>query len=116
MTHTILAPGEGFVTPPKHVHFLAKKLPALSGTFADGALAYLEPGGGGPTEKHTHPHDHLFLVIEGEARVELGDRTVLVKPGETFRVSGRIPHSVWNNAPVTTVMLGLTTPPHNTPA
>lgn len=100
--------GEGFVTPPAHVNFLAKKIPELSGTFSDGALAYLGPGGGGPVEKHTHPHDHLFLVIAGEARVELADRTVVVRPGETCRVPGRVPHSVWNAGQGTTVMLGLT--------
>lgn len=37
---------QGFMTPPGHVHFLAKKLFGESGEIQDGAIAYLEPGGG----------------------------------------------------------------------
>lgn len=100
-----------FATPPAHIHFLAKKYPELADHFQDGALAYLEPNGGGPMEKHSHSHDHLFLVIQGEARIEYDKESVVVKAHEIYRVSGCRKHSVWNNGNTTAIMLGLTIAP-----
>ena len=57
----------GFITPPRHVDFRAKKLFGDMGHIVDGAVAYMDVNGGGPTEPHTHEHDHLFIVTEGEA-------------------------------------------------
>ncbi len=64
---------EGLVTPPKHVVFEAKKLFDKSAELIDEAIAYIQPSGGGPSEKHTHSHDHLFVVTQGRARIELGE-------------------------------------------
>jgi mannose-6-phosphate isomerase-like protein (cupin superfamily) len=97
-----------FITPPNHIKFMAKKLFGASGEIQDGAIAYLEPGGGGPTTQHTHSHNHLFVVISGEAKVLLGTREVIIHENESFLVEGRIPHSVWNNTDKTTIMLGIT--------
>lgn len=102
---------EGFVTPPNHVNFLAKPLFAKSGEIQNGAIAYLQPGGGGPIEPHTHHHNHLFVVTKGEAKVLLGDKTVLIHENESFLVDGNIPHSVWNNIDRETVMIGITVIP-----
>ncbi|MDE6164103.1 MAG: hypothetical protein K2F62_00735 [Muribaculaceae bacterium] len=41
-----------FGTPPKHMGFLAKRLFGTEGEIKNGAIAYIEPGGGGPTEAH----------------------------------------------------------------
>ena len=90
---------DGFITPPEHLKFLAKKLFGNCGEIIDGAIAYLEPNGGGPVKLHTHPHNHLFIVISGQAKVLLDK--------EAFLVKGEIPHSVWNNSQNTTVMLGI---------
>ncbi|MDR2882983.1 MAG: cupin domain-containing protein [Alistipes sp.] len=96
-----------FTTPPGHRGFLAKKLFAAAGTIIDGSIARIEENGGGPAEQHTHEHNHLFIVVEGEARILLGDGTVVVRENESFLVEGTTPHSVWNNAPRTTVMIGI---------
>ena len=61
-----------------------------------------------PTELHTHEHNHLFIVIEGEARIQLGDETVIIHKDEAFLVEGRIPHSCWNNTDSVTKMIGIT--------
>ena len=98
---------QGFVTPPGHVNFLAKKLFGESGEIQDGAIAYLEPGGGGPVVPHTHLHNNLFVVVSGEAKIVLGNREVVIYENESFLVKGGIPHSVWNNTDKTTVMLGI---------
>lgn len=99
---------QGFVTPPGHVNFLAKKLFGESGEIQDGAIAYLEPGGGGPVVPHTHLHDHLFVVISGEVKIMLDNREVIVHENESFLVKGEVSHAVWNNTDQTAVMLGIT--------
>ena len=98
---------EGFITPPNHVGFAAKNLFGASGRILDGAIAYLAPDGGGPTERHTHAHNHLFIVTQGEARIQYGDQTVILGPDESFLVRGAVPHAVWNNASGQTVMIGI---------
>ena len=44
---------EGFITPPNHTNFLAKKLFGSVGEIIDGSIAYIDLQGGGPIEKHT---------------------------------------------------------------
>ena len=80
-----------FMTPPKHVDFRAKKLFGAVGSIIDGAVAYMDLDGGGPTELHTHDHNHLFIVTEGEARIILGDRDVIVHKDEPFLVDAPSP-------------------------
>lgn len=100
-------PSHNFITPLNHVKFHAKKLFSNAGEILDGSIAYLEPTGGGPIEVHTHEHNHLFIVIDGEAKVLLDDKEIIIKKDESFLVQGNIPHSVWNNINVTTIMVGL---------
>ena len=97
-----------FMTPPKHVNFRAKKLFGEMGHIVDGSIAYIDLNGGGPTELHTHEHNHLFIVTEGEARIPLGEETVIIHKDEALLVEGRIPHSCWNNTDGVTKMIGIT--------
>lgn len=97
----------GFITPPNHVNFKAKKLFGGMGTIIDGSIAYVDLNGGGPTEQHTHEHNHLFIVTKGEAKIKLADNEVIVKKDESFLVEGKIPHSVWNNIQGETIMIGI---------
>ena len=52
----------GFITPPNHVNFSAKKVFTDLGVVIDGSIAYLGKNGGGPSVNHTHEHNHLFIV------------------------------------------------------
>lgn len=98
-----------FMTPPNHVNFLAKKLfGSIEGKIKDGAIAFMSLNGGGPIEQHTHQHDHLFMVVQGEAKILLENEIVIVKENESFLVKGTIPHSVWNNIESETKMVGIT--------
>ena len=97
----------GFMTPPNHVLFQAKKLFGAVGEIIDGSIAYITLQGGGPTETPTHEHNHLFVVTKGEAKVLLGDETVHIPQDEAFLVPGHIPHSVWSNRDEETVMIGI---------
>lgn len=99
---------ENFTTPPDHIGFRAKGLVGACGEIVNGAIAYLMPGGGGPVQQHTHAHDHLFIVVKGEAKVLLGEETKIIGENESLIVKGTIPHSVWNSTDVQTVMVGIT--------
>lgn len=96
-----------FITPPNHVNFLAKKLFSEMGEILDGSIAYLEPEGGGPTEPHTHTHDHLFIVVKGEAMARVGDEEIIIKENTSYLVKGSLTHSIWNHSSETTVMIGI---------
>ncbi len=96
-----------FSTPPEHVKFLAKKLFGECGRILDGAIAYIEPSGGGPIEQHTHEKNHLFIVIKGEVKVLYGDKVKCYRANESFLVQGEIPHSIWNETEETVIMLGI---------
>lgn len=99
---------EEFFTPPNHVGFKAKKLFCFDNKGIDGSVAYIDKNGGGPTEKHIHEHNHLFIVTQGRAKVLLDDKVVVINKDESFLVDGKIPHSVWNDYDGKTVMIGIT--------
>ena len=100
---------EAFMTPPGHRDFSAKKLFEGGGMLQWGAVAYIQPGGGGPEGCHTHPDDHIFLVMEGEVTVVLGDRAVTVKQDESLFVDGMVPHSIWNRSDRTAKVVKIST-------
>ncbi len=98
---------DGFIVPPKHVNFQAKKLFGPVGRIIDGSIAYITLKGGGPLEQHTHEHNHLFIVVKGEAVVLAEDKKIIIHENESYLVKGNIPHSVWSNQDEETVMIGI---------
>ena len=98
---------DGFVVPPNHVNFQAKKLFGSMGRIIDGSIAYITLKGGGPLEQHTHEHNHLFIVVKGEAVVFAEDKKIIIHENESYLVKGNIPHSVWSNQDEETVMIGI---------
>lgn len=79
---------DNFITPPKHINFKAKKLFGAMETIIDGSIAYVDLSGGGPTEQHTHEHNHLFIITQGEAKIKLADSEVIVKKMKRFLWKG----------------------------
>lgn len=92
-----------------HKGFSAKKFFDENGKIKWGAIAYIEKGGGGPEGNHTHSDNHIFIVVDGEAKVILDDKEVIVKKNESYFVDGMVPHSIWNNADRTTVVIKIST-------
>lgn len=89
------------ICPPDHIGFLAGRIYGegdQKGSVTDISIAEIEPGGGGPQTLHTHPHDHLFIVDEGQVTVRFSDEEVTLNAGEQFRVQGSRLHSMWNCA------------------
>lgn len=99
-----------FITPPNHVNFLAKKLfQNIDEKIVDGSIAYLQKDGGGPEKPHTHEHNHLFIVIKGEAKLIVDNDIVILKENESYLVPGKRMHAVWNNIRGETIMVGIST-------
>lgn len=89
-----------FIKPDGHEKFMAKKLFNKMGKIQWGAVAYIEENGGGPKGNHTYSDNHLFIVVEGEVKIFLGETAYVVKTDEIFFVNGMTPHSIWNKCDV----------------
>lgn len=100
-----------FITPEGHSLFLAKKLFDGMGQIKWGALAYIEPGGGGPEGGHTHQEGHIFVVTEGEVVVLADGLPHPVRKDEMFFVEGGKPHSIWNKGDKTAKVLKISVLP-----
>lgn len=43
---------------------------------------------------HTHPGDHLLIVIGGEGTVTFGDKVYPTRAGQIYMIEGEVPHAV----------------------
>ena len=52
-------------------------------------------------EIHSHDHEQMGLLLEGESEFIIGDERKVLKPGEMWRIPGGVKHSaIAGNAPV----------------
>jgi unsaturated pyranuronate lyase len=56
------------------------------------SLATLEPHA--VVEEHSHPHEQVGIVLEGEAIFTIGDEEKRLGPGDIFRIPGNVRHKV----------------------
>jgi quercetin dioxygenase-like cupin family protein len=47
-----------------------------------------------PDPPHTHPHEQITYVAEGEIYLSIGDEQHHLRSGDLFTVPGNVPHSV----------------------
>jgi quercetin dioxygenase-like cupin family protein len=45
-------------------------------------------------EEHSHPHEQLGLMLEGEAEFIIGGQSCMVRPGMMWRIPGGVKHQV----------------------
>lgn len=45
-------------------------------------------------ERHSHPHEQMGLLVEGEMTFTIGDETRELRAGEMWRIPGNVPHMV----------------------
>lgn len=45
-------------------------------------------------EEHSHPHEQMGLMLEGEAEFIVGGERRIVRAGEMWRIPGGVPHKV----------------------
>lgn len=97
-----------FFTPKNHKGFKAILLSSeLDEEIKDCAIAFIEPGGGGPTPDHSHPHNHLFTVISGSIEISQANERKQLHTGMSMIVRGKSPHSVWNIGTDTAKVMGI---------
>lgn len=52
-------------------------------------------------EPHSHPHEQMGMLLEGELTFTIGGETKTLRPGEMWRIPGGVVHSaVAGDAPV----------------
>ncbi len=56
------------------------------------SLAVLEPHA--EVAEHSHPHEQVGIVLEGQARFTIGGEEKTLGPGEVFRIPGNVRHKV----------------------
>jgi quercetin dioxygenase-like cupin family protein len=68
----------------------------MSPLFGDGAmLNLLEFEAGKRVDVHSHPHEQLGLVLEGELVLEIDGVEHRLGPGCGFQIPGGVPHAAW---------------------
>lgn len=78
-----------------------------NGVIGQGDIAIIEPGGGGPFPSHTHNHGHLFVVLEGTIDITINEDLFTVSENESFKVPGKVNHTMTNNSNSTSRILGI---------
>ncbi len=56
------------------------------------SLVEMEPGA--VVEPHSHPHEQMGLMLEGEADFTIGDQQMHVRAGQMWRIPGGVVHKV----------------------
>jgi quercetin dioxygenase-like cupin family protein len=76
----------------------------LSGTDTGGAYCLVEvslaPGMGVPRHTHTR-EDEAYFVLAGELEVTVGEKTFVLRPGDTLLAPRDIPHKLRNSGKTT---------------
>jgi quercetin dioxygenase-like cupin family protein len=55
-------------------------------------LNYVEFTSGAEVPTHSHPHEQLGLMIEGELDLWIGNERRTLRPGDTYVIPGGTPH------------------------
>jgi quercetin dioxygenase-like cupin family protein len=64
--------------------------------FGDGAmLNLLEFDAGARVPEHSHPHEQLGMVCDGELVLEIDGVEHRLRPGGAYQIPGGVPHSAW---------------------
>jgi len=71
----------------------------------------LGPGEVSAAELMSHTGEECFVVLSGEAALELDDATVLLRPGDSATLQGSIPHRMRNVGSADVVAISAITPP-----
>jgi quercetin dioxygenase-like cupin family protein len=56
------------------------------------ALVTLEPHS--VVQMHSHPHEQLGMLLEGEVTFTIGDQEESLRPGDMWRIPGGVAHRV----------------------
>ena len=64
-------------------------------------LSFVEFEPGAVVQPHSHPHEQMGMLLEGELTFIIGGEKHLVSPGDMWRIPGGVEHSaIAGDAPV----------------
>ena len=56
-------------------------------------LSLVNLGAGAVVPMHSHPHEQMGMMISGRLEFTIGGETLVVGPGDSWRIPGDVPHS-----------------------
>jgi len=56
-------------------------------------FTYVELAPHSTVPNHTHPHEQLGVVLEGELEMEIAGERRTLKPGDAYMIPGGVPHA-----------------------
>ena len=59
-------------------------------------LSLVEMAPNAVVQEHSHPHEQMGLMLEGEATFTIGGQTRTVRAGQMWRIPGGVVHKVVN--------------------
>ncbi|MFL5743166.1 MAG: cupin domain-containing protein [Niastella sp.] len=71
-------------------------VPGLYGRFVHGdtmTLSFVDIQPGARLPEHSHPHEQITYLIEGELEMVIGGEKMLLTPGMVHVIPGNVPHS-----------------------
>jgi len=57
-------------------------------------ISVVEMQPGAVVEQHSHPHEQMGILLEGELHFTVGEETKVLKPGDMWRIPGNVTHRV----------------------
>lgn len=75
----------------QHTIFPGVTIHTAAGQNAMLSLVEFEPHA--VVQPHSHPHEQLGMLIEGELTFTIGDEVRTLRPGEMWRIPGGVVHS-----------------------
>ncbi len=74
-------------------------------------LITIQPGGSTGASQYSYAGEDAGLVLEGVLKIDVGDESALLNPGDAFRFAATLPHRFENPGSVPAVALWTVTPP-----
>jgi quercetin dioxygenase-like cupin family protein len=76
----------------RHTIFPGVEIRSTAGTNLMLCVVHLEPES--VVADHSHPHEQMGILLEGELEFTIGDVTRLLGPGDMWRIPGGVIHRV----------------------
>jgi quercetin dioxygenase-like cupin family protein len=73
-------------------------VPGLYGRFVHGehiTLSFVDIKQGAQLPEHSHPHEQITYILEGELDMVIGGEKMLLTPGMVHVIPGNVPHSAY---------------------
>lgn len=77
-------------------------VPGLYGRFVHGekmTLSFVDIEQGAQLPEHSHPHEQITYILEGELEMNIGGEKMLLTPGMVHVIPGNTPHSAYAHTP-----------------